>query len=59
LLAASWVISLKGDSFVIFGIGFSDRGQILTLGGGFLVPKAARVIRRSLERAESHGTTTT
>ena len=56
LFAASWIISLKEDLFVIAGYGFSGRDLILILGGGFLIYKAVREIHEKLEGAESHGT---
>jgi predicted tellurium resistance membrane protein TerC len=56
LFAASWIISLKEDLFVIAGFGFSGRDLILILGGGFLIYKAVREIHEKLEGAESHGT---
>ena len=56
LFAASWIISLKEDLFVIAGFGFSGRDLILILGGGFLIYKAVREIHEKLEGASSHGT---
>ena len=56
LFGASWIISLKGDLFTLFGYGFSGRDLILILGGGFLIYKAVREIHEKLEGAESHGT---
>ncbi len=56
LFAATWIISLKEDLFVIAGFGFSGRDLILILGGGFLIYKAVREIHEKLEGAESHGT---
>ncbi len=55
LFAATWIISLKEDLFVIAGFGFSGRDLILILGGGFLIYKAVREIHEKLEGAESHG----
>ncbi len=55
LFAASWIISLKDDLFVLFGMGFSGRDLILILGGGFLIYKAVREIHEKLEGAVSHG----
>lgn len=55
LFAASWIISLKEDLFVIAGFGFSGRDLILILGGGFLIYKAVREIHEKLEGAASHG----
>jgi predicted tellurium resistance membrane protein TerC len=59
LFAASWIISLKEDLFVIAGFGFSGRDLILILGGGFLIYKAVREIHEKLEGALSHGTEST
>jgi predicted tellurium resistance membrane protein TerC len=56
LFAASWIISLKEDLFVIAGFGISGRDLILILGGGFLIYKAVREIHEKLEGAASHGT---
>lgn len=58
LFAASWIISLKEDLFVIAGFGFSGRDLILILGGGFLIYKAVREIHEKLEgAAPGHGST--
>lgn len=57
LFAASWIISLTGDLFALFGMGFSGRDLILILGGLFLVYKAVREIHEKLEGSESTGQT--
>jgi predicted tellurium resistance membrane protein TerC len=54
LLAASWIISLTNDLFVLAGMGFSGRDLILILGGLFLVYKAVVEIHEKLEGAEGH-----
>ncbi|MDX2025469.1 TerC family protein [Microcella sp.] len=54
LFAASWIISLTNDLFVLAGMGFSGRDLILILGGLFLVYKAVVEIHEKLEGAEGH-----
>lgn len=54
LFAASWIISLTADLFVLFGMGFSGRDLILIGGGLFLVYKAVREIHEKLEGHEGH-----
>lgn len=51
LLAATWIISLTVDLFVLFGMGFSGQDLILILGGLFLVYKAVIEIHEKLEGA--------
>lgn len=57
LFAASWIITLTDDLFVLFGMGFSGRDLILIVGGLFLVYKAVKEIHEKLEGAEAHGET--
>ena len=53
---AGWIITLKEDVVVWFGIGFSVKDFILIAGGLFLVYKAVTEIHHKLEGAEeSHG----
>jgi predicted tellurium resistance membrane protein TerC len=56
VFAAGWVISLKEDLFVLFGMGFSGRDLILIAGGLFLVYKAVTEIHHKLEGEEEHTT---
>ena len=55
---AGWIITLKEDVVVWFGIGFSWKDFILIAGGLFLVYKAVTEIHHKLEGAEEgeHGT---
>lgn len=55
LFAATWIITLTDDLFVVFDMGFSGRDLILILGGLFLVYKAVTEIHEKLEGSESHG----
>ena len=55
LFAASWVITLTANLFVLFDKGFSGRDLILIFGGLFLVYKAVTEIHEKLEGRESHG----
>ncbi len=53
---AGWIITLKEDVVVWFGIGFSWKDFILIAGGLFLVYKAVTEIHHKLEGAEEeHG----
>jgi len=53
---AGWIITLKNDVVVLFGMGFSIKDFILILGGLFLVYKAVTEIHHKLEGAEEeHG----
>jgi predicted tellurium resistance membrane protein TerC len=56
LFGASWLISLKEDLFVLFGMGFSGRDLVLIAGGGFLIYKAVHEIHEKLEGAASDHT---
>ena len=54
---AGWIITLKEDVVVLFGMGFSWKDFILIAGGLFLVYKAVTEIHHKLEGAEEgHGT---
>lgn len=54
---AGWIITLKEDIFVLWGMGFSVKDLILIAGGLFLVYKAVTEIHHKLEGAEEeHGT---
>ena len=56
VLFAGWIITLKEEIFVLFGIGFSWKDLILIAGGLFLVYKAVTEIHHKLEGAEEeHG----
>ena len=55
LFAATWIITLTDDLFVLFGNGLSGRDLILIGGGLFLVYKAVMEIHEKLEGSESHG----
>ena len=56
VLLAGWIITLKEDVVVWFGIGFSIKDFILIAGGLFLVYKAVTEIHHKLEGAEEeHG----
>ena len=56
VFAAGWIITLKEDVVVWFGIGFSWKDFILIAGGLFLVYKAVTEIHHKLEGAEEeHG----
>jgi len=53
---AGWIITLKEDVVVLFGMGFSWKDFILIAGGLFLVYKAVSEIHHKLEGAEEeHG----
>jgi predicted tellurium resistance membrane protein TerC len=53
---AGWIITLKEDVVVLFGMGFSWKDFILIAGGLFLVYKAVTEIHHKLEGAEEdHG----
>ena len=52
VLFAGWIITLKAEIFVLFGIGFSWKDLILIAGGLFLVYKAVTEIHHKLEGAE-------
>ena len=53
---AGWIITLKEDIVVLFGMGFSWKDFILIAGGLFLVYKAVTEIHHKLEGAEEgHG----
>ena len=53
---AGWIITLKEDVVVWFGMGFSWKDFILIAGGLFLVYKAVTEIHHKLEGAEEeHG----
>ena len=52
VFAAGWIITLKEDVVVWFGIGFSWKDFILIAGGLFLVYKAVTEIHHKLEGAE-------
>ncbi|WP_396642297.1 TerC family protein [Microbacterium sp.] len=53
---AGWIITLKDDVVVLFGMGFSVKDFILIAGGLFLVYKAVTEIHHKLEGAEEeHG----
>ncbi|KAA9106362.1 TerC family protein [Microbacterium rhizomatis] len=49
---AGWIITLKEDVVVLFGMGFSVKDFILIAGGLFLVYKAVTEIHHKLEGAE-------
>ena len=49
LLSLSWMMGLGDDLFTAFGQGVSGRDLILLIGGAFLIAKATREIRNSLE----------
>ncbi|MBB6390222.1 TerC family protein [Microbacterium thalassium] len=56
VLFAGWIITLKEDIFVLWGMGFSWKDLILIAGGLFLVYKAVTEIHHKLEGAEEeHG----
>ena len=56
VLFAGWIITLKEDVFVLWGLGFSWKDLILIAGGLFLVYKAVTEIHHKLEGAEEeHG----
>ncbi|WES63664.1 TerC family protein [Microbacter sp. GSS18] len=56
VLFAGWIITLKEDIFVLWGMGFSWKDIILIAGGLFLVYKAVTEIHHKLEGAEEeHG----
>ena len=53
---AGWIITLKDDVVVLFGMGFSVKDFILIAGGLFLVYKAVTEIHHKLDGAEEeHG----
>ncbi len=53
---AGWIITLKEDIVVLFGMGFSVKDFILIAGGLFLIYKAVSEIHHKLEGAEEeHG----
>ncbi|WP_127792526.1 TerC family protein [Agromyces sp. LHK192] len=53
---AGWIITLKEEIFVLWGMGFSVKDLILIAGGLFLVYKAVTEIHHKLEGAEEeHG----
>ncbi len=57
VLFAGWIITLKEELFVLWGLGFSWKDLILIAGGLFLVYKAVTEIHHKLEGAEEeHGT---
>ncbi len=49
---AGWIITLKEDVVVLFGMGFSVKDFILIAGGLFLVYKAVTEIHHKLEGAD-------
>lgn len=56
VLFAGWIITLKEEVFVLWGMGFSWKDLILIAGGLFLVYKAVTEIHHKLEGAEEeHG----
>lgn len=56
VLFAGWIITLKEEIFVLWGLGFSWKDLILIAGGLFLVYKAVTEIHHKLEGAEEeHG----
>ena len=54
LLSLSWIASLTGELFSVFGRGFSGRDLILLGGGLFLVGKATYEIHEKLEAEPGH-----
>ncbi len=54
LLSLSWIASLTGELFAVFGQGFSGRDLILLSGGLFLVGKATYEIHEKLEGESGH-----
>ncbi len=57
LLSLSWIISLTGELFSVFGFGVSGRDLILLGGGLFLVGKATFEIHEKLEGEPGHSET--
>jgi predicted tellurium resistance membrane protein TerC len=56
VMFAGWIITLKEEVFVLWGMGFSWKDIILIAGGLFLVYKAVTEIHHKLEGAEEeHG----
>jgi len=55
LLSISWIASLTGELFSVFGRGVSGRDLILFAGGVFLIYKATHEIHAKLEGEEGHG----
>lgn len=56
VMFAGWIITLKEELFVLWGMGFSWKDIILIAGGLFLVYKAVTEIHHKLEGAEEeHG----
>lgn len=54
LLAVGWIITLEGELFSVFDLGFSGKDLILLAGGLFLIYKATKEIHHKLEGEDEH-----